>query len=29
MKLNFGTNAKPQMVNINAQLEIGKALEVK
>jgi hypothetical protein len=29
MNLNFGTNAKPQMVKINAQLEIGKVLEVE
>ncbi len=29
MNLNFGTNAKPQMVKINAQLETGKVLEVE
>jgi hypothetical protein len=29
MKLNLGTNAEPQMVKINAQLEIGKVLEVE
>jgi hypothetical protein len=29
MKLNLGTDAKPQMVNINAQLGIGKVLEVE
>jgi hypothetical protein len=29
MKLNLGTDAKPQLVNINAQLEIGKVLEVE
>ncbi len=29
MKLNLGTNAKPQMVKINAQLETGKVLEVE
>jgi hypothetical protein len=29
MKLNLGTDAKPQMVKINAQLEIGKVLEVE
>jgi hypothetical protein len=29
MKLNRGTDAKPHMVKINAQLEIGKVLEVK
>jgi hypothetical protein len=28
MKLNMGTNTKPHMVKINAQLEIGKVLEV-
>jgi hypothetical protein len=29
MKLNLGTNIEPQMVKINAQLEIGKVLEVE
>jgi hypothetical protein len=29
MKLNWGTDAKPHMVKINAQLETGKVLEVK
>jgi hypothetical protein len=29
MKLNLQTNAKPQLVKINAQVEIGKVLEVK
>jgi hypothetical protein len=29
MKLNLGTDPKPQMVKINAQLEIGKVLEVE
>ncbi len=29
MKLNLRTDAKPQMVKINAQLEIGKVLEVE
>ncbi len=29
MKLNLGTNAKPQLVKINAQLETCKVLEVK
>jgi len=29
MKLNLGTNAKSQMVKINAQLETGKVLEVE
>jgi hypothetical protein len=29
MKLNLGTNAKPQLVKIHAQLEIGNMLEVK
>jgi hypothetical protein len=29
MKFNLGTNAKPQMVKINAQLEISKVLEVE
>ncbi len=29
MKLNLGTNAEPQMVKINAQLEIGKVLDVE
>jgi hypothetical protein len=28
MKLNLGIDAKPQMVNINAQLETCKVLEV-
>ncbi len=27
MKLNMGIDVKPQMVKINAQLEIGKVLE--
>jgi hypothetical protein len=29
MKLNLGTDAKPQLVKINAQLKIGKVLEVE
>jgi hypothetical protein len=29
MKLNLGTDAKPQLVKNNAQLEIGKVLEVE
>jgi hypothetical protein len=29
MKLNLRTNAKPQMVKINAQLETSKMLEVE
>jgi hypothetical protein len=29
MKLNLGTNAKPQMVKINTQLETCKVLEVE
>ncbi len=29
MKLNLGINAKPQTVKINAQLEIGKVLELE
>jgi hypothetical protein len=29
MKLNLGTNAEPQLVKINAQLEIGKVLEME
>jgi hypothetical protein len=29
MKFNLGTNAKPQMVKINAQLETCKVLEVE
>jgi hypothetical protein len=29
MKLNLGTNAKPQMVKINACLQTNKALEVE
>ncbi len=29
MKFNLGTDVKPQMVKINAQLEIGKVLEVE
>ncbi len=29
MKLNLGTNAEPHMVKINAQLEIGKVLEME
>jgi hypothetical protein len=29
MKLNLGIDAKPQMVKINSQLEIGKMLEVE
>ncbi len=29
MKLNLGTNVKPQMVKINAQLKISKVLEVE
>jgi len=29
MKLNLGTDAKPQPVKINAQLEISKVLEVE
>ncbi len=28
MKLNLGIDAKPHMVKINAQLKIGKVLEV-
>jgi len=28
-KFNFGTDIKPQMVKINAQLKIGKVLEVE
>ncbi len=28
MKFNFGIDAKPQLVNINAQLETGKMFEV-
>jgi hypothetical protein len=29
MKLNLKTNVKPQMVKINAQLDIGKVLELE
>ncbi len=29
MKLNLGTNVEPQIVKINAYLEIGKVLEVE
>jgi hypothetical protein len=29
MKLNLGTNVEPQMVKINAQLEISKVLNVE
>ncbi len=29
MNFNMGIDAKPQMVNINAQLKIGKVLELK
>jgi hypothetical protein len=29
MKLNLGIDAKPQLMNINAQLEISKVLEVE
>jgi hypothetical protein len=29
MKFNMETDAKPQMVKINAQLEIGKVMEVE
>jgi hypothetical protein len=29
IKFNLGTHAKPLMVKINAQLEIGKVLEVE
>jgi hypothetical protein len=29
MKLNMRINVKPQMVKINAQLEIGKVMEVE
>jgi hypothetical protein len=29
IKFNLGTDAKPLMVKINAQLEIGKVLEVE
>jgi flagellin-specific chaperone FliS len=29
MKLNMGIDAKPQLVKINAQLEISKVLEVE
>jgi hypothetical protein len=29
MKLNLGIDAEPQMVKINAQLEINKVLEVE
>jgi hypothetical protein len=29
MKFNMGTNVEPQMVNINAYMEIGKVLEVE
>jgi hypothetical protein len=29
MKLNMGTNAQPRMVNINAQLETCKVLEME
>jgi len=29
MKLSMGTNAEPQMVKIDAQLETGKVLELE
>jgi hypothetical protein len=29
MKFNMGTNAEPQMVKINAQLETSKVLELE
>jgi hypothetical protein len=29
MKLNLGTNAKPQMMKINAQLETSKVLALE
>jgi len=29
MKLNLRTDAKPHMVKLNAQMEIGKVLEVE
>jgi hypothetical protein len=29
MKFNLGTNAKPHMVNVNAQLDTSKVLETK
>jgi hypothetical protein len=29
MKFNMGTNVKPQMVKINAQLETSKVLEME
>jgi hypothetical protein len=29
MNMNLGTNVEPQMVNINAQLEKGKVLELE
>jgi hypothetical protein len=29
MKFNMGTDVEPQMVKTNAQLEIGKVLEVE
>jgi hypothetical protein len=29
MKFNLGTDAEPQLVKINAQLEINKVLEVE
>jgi len=29
MKLNLGTDAEPQMVKINAQLEISKVLKME
>jgi hypothetical protein len=29
MKFNIGTNAEPQMVKINAQLETSKVLELE
>jgi hypothetical protein len=29
MKFSMGTNAKPQMVKIDAQLETGKVLELE
>jgi hypothetical protein len=29
MKLNLGTDAEPQLMKINAQLEINKVLEVE
>jgi hypothetical protein len=29
MKLNLGTNAEPQMMKINAQLETGKVVEME